>query len=214
MTTNVFCALFVGAMGGLLSACGSSSDNAAASTDSGSTVASLGGANPSGTSGTAQTPPTTSGTDVEAWLVKGDYKAWKCENVAHPQMAVSPHGQNRICSNDLVAQFTSGGDGGSSERPVGSASVKELYDAQSVLVGYAVAAKIKATSDSGAGWYWYERVPLDSQAPHDANGVVADGLGTEGAASSICVGCHAGAASDAKHTVTDSSDFVYLQVAM
>ena len=174
---------------------------------------SLGGANPSGTAGTTQTPPTTNGTDVEAWLAKGDYKTWKCQTVSHPQMAVSPHGQNRICSNDLVAQFMSG-DGGTSERPVGSASVKELFDAQSMLVGYAVAVKTKATSDSGGSWYWYERVPLDSPVPHDAKGVVADGLGTEGVAQSLCVGCHGAAASDAKHSVTGSSDFVYLQVSM
>lgn len=165
---------------------------------------------PEATPGDAQNPPTTNGSDVEAWLKKGDYKSWNCETAEHPQIKVSPHGFNRVCSNDLAANFSGAvGD----ERPVKTASVKELYDDSSHLVGYAVAVKVKAKSESGDGWYWYERVPLDSPAPHDANGVVADGLGNAGTPKSICVGCHAGAGSDAMHSVTGSSDFIYLQAA-
>src|SRR5260221_12302345 len=149
MTTNIYCALLVSAMGGLLSACGSSSTDASASPDSGSTVASLGGANPTGTPGTAQAPPTTNGADVETWLAKGDYKTWKCETVSHPQMAVSPHGQNRICSNDLVAQFMSGGGGGVCGRPVWSGSLKEVVDAPSMLGGFAGAGENQAPSEPG-----------------------------------------------------------------
>jgi len=168
----------------------------------------LGAPNPDGEKGDAQTPPTTNGAEVEAWLKKGQYKAWTCETVAHPQLKVSPHGHNRVCSNDLAANFASGA---SRERPVGTAAVKELYDDASELVGYAVAVKVRDESEAGDGWYWYERVPLDSAAPHDDNGVVADGLGSAGAAKSICVGCHAGAGSDAAHSLSASSDFVYLQ---
>lgn len=204
---KVYAALLASVMAGVLPACGSSDANMS----SGGAAASLGGANPTGAAGTAQTPPTTNGADVEAWLAKGDYKSWQCELVNHPQMAVSPHGKNRVCSNDLSAQFS---DTSGAQRPAGSAAVKELYDDQSALVGYAVSVKTKATSDAGASWYWYERVPLDSAAPHNSAGVVADGLGTEGAAQSICVGCHAAAASNAEHTVTASGDFEYLQVGM
>ena len=128
----------------------------------------------------------------------------------HPAMKVSVHGQNKICSNDLIANFT--GAAGT-ERPVGSAAVKELYDDSATLVGYAVSVKVKATSDAGGGWYWYERVPLNSTAPHNSKGIVADGLGSDGVAKSLCVGCHAGAASDDKHTVTLSGDFVYDQIS-
>lgn len=168
----------------------------------------LGAPNPDGMPGDAQTPPTTNGADVEAWLEQGDYKNWTCETAQHSQLKVSPHGFNRVCSNDLAAGFTGAvGD----ERPVNTASVKELYDDAAKLVGYAVGVKVKAKSAGGDGWYWYERVPLDSAAPHDDNGVVADGLGSAGAANSICVGCHAGAGSDRMHDVTGSSDFVYLQ---
>jgi hypothetical protein len=168
----------------------------------------LGARNPDGMEGDAQTPPTTNGAAVEAWLEKGDYKSWTCETVAHAQLKVSPHGFNRVCSNDKATSFTGGVN---DERPVNTAAVKELYDDTSKLVGYAVGVKIKASSDGGNGWYWYERVPLDSAAPHDENGVVADGLGSAGAAKNICVSCHAGAGSDAMHDITGSADFVYLQ---
>jgi hypothetical protein len=170
----------------------------------------LGVKNPMGMRGDAQTPPTTNGADVEAWLAQGSYQDWKCESSSHPQMKVSPHGQNRICSNSLTADFT-GAVG--TERPVGSAAVKELYDDSESLVGYAAYVKTQATSDGGAGWYWYERVPLNSAAPHDSKGVVADGLGSAGTANTICVGCHSGAGSNADHTVLGSSDFVYDQIS-
>ncbi len=167
----------------------------------------LGAPNPNGTPGDAQTPPTTNGSDVETWLTNGDYKSWHCEMASHPQMKVSPHGQNLICSNDLEASFS-----GTGERPKGSAAVKELYDDSNALVGYAVEVKTQAMSASGGGWYWYERVPLTSPVPHNSGGIVADGLGTKGQAQSICVGCHGGAGSNVDHTVLASSDFVYDQV--
>lgn len=168
----------------------------------------LGAPNPAGKAGDAQTPPTTNGADVEAWLKKGEYKAWTCETAEHAQLKVSPHGYNRVCSNELASNFSGDAD---DERPAGTAAVKELYDDASNLVGYAVAVKVGAASKAGDAWYWYERVPLDSAAPHDKSGVVADGLGSAGAAKSICVGCHAGAGSDTPHSLDHSSDFVYLQ---
>ena len=157
----------------------------------------------------AQTPPISNGTDVEAWITQGFYKSWKCETAPHASRDPSPHGMNRICSNDLTSSFA-----GTGERPLGSAGVKELYDeAGTSIVGLAVYVKTKATSDGGSNWYWYERVPLDSAAPHDAKGIVADGLGATGTAKSICVGCHAGAGSDAMHTPSPGgSDQVYTQV--
>ncbi len=62
---------------------------------------------------------------------------------------------------------------------------------------------------TGDTWFWYEKVPLDSAAPHDAKGVVAFGDGSSGPAKDICVGCHAAAGSDAMHS---GHDFVYTQV--
>lgn len=168
----------------------------------------LGAPNPDGAAGDDQTPPTTNGSEIEAWLKAGAYKDWTCETVEHPQLKVSPHGYNRVCANDLATQFSA--DSGD-ERPVGTAAVKELYDDASKLVGYAVSVKIGAKSAGGDNWYWYERVPKDSAAPHNASGVVADGLGSAGAAKTICVGCHTAAGVDGTHSVTGSADYVYLQ---
>ena len=157
---------------------------------------------PSTSPSSAQLPPTTGGADVEAWLKLGSYKDWSCETTSHPQIKVSPHGKNRICSNDLIAGFTGAvGD----ERPKGSAAVKELYDDSDALVGYAVSVKLQETSDGGKNWYWYERTPT---------GVVADGTGDAGTPKSICVSCHAGAGSDATaHSVNKSGDYVYDVIA-
>jgi len=193
--------------------CSSSDTNMSAGTPAGGgdaeAASSLGAPNPQGTPGDAQNPPTTNGADVEAWLAQGAYKAWACETVAHPQMKVSPHGKNRICSNAKTSTFAGGV---ADERPMGSAAVKELYDDSDKLVGYAVYAKVKPTSNGGASWYWYERVPTTSAAPNTA-GIVADGLGSEGRALGICVGCHAGAGSNEDHIVLGSSDYVYDQIA-
>ena len=167
-----------------LTACGS--DDMAAPTDVKSSP------------GSAQLPPTTNGADVEAWLKKGSYLDWSCETASHPQIKVSPHGQNRICSNDAIVAFSGKvGD----ERPKGSAAVKELYDDSAKLVGYAVSVKLADTSNGGDNWYWYERM---------GSSVVADGNGNSGAPHSICVSCHAGAGSDnTQHSVSSSSDYVY-----
>lgn len=164
-----------------------------------------GGGSGGGTGAEAQNPPTTGSADVEAWLNKGFYKSWKCEAAAHAQRSPSPHGMNRICSNDKLSAHAA--DGG--EYPVDSASVKELYAANgTTLEGIAVARHVSAGT-SGATWYWYERVPLNSPVPHDDAGVVADGLGSSGPAKDICVGCHQGAGSDSMHS---GHDQVYTQV--
>ncbi len=164
---------------------------------------------PSQTS-SAQTPPQ-GASNVEAWLTTGSYKAWHCEPTVHASRDPSPHGFNRICSNDVVANGATGTQAWSE----GAAAVKELYASATDTkpVGYAVYLKTASDSADGANWYWYERVPLDSLAPHDANGVVADGMGASGAAKTICVGCHAGAGSDAAHTPTPGGrDQVYTPV--
>src|SRR5438309_500850 len=75
----------------------------------------------------AQDPPTTGGTDVEAWIATGAYKSWHCEAAGHPARSPSPHGINRICNNMLIQNAPTGATAG--EYPVDSASVKELFDA-------------------------------------------------------------------------------------
>lgn len=196
---------------GVAAGCGSSSTTTGSGGSTGSTTAGTGGAT-TGTGGgaSAQTPP--EGADaVEAWLAKGDYKSWSCEAAVHASRDPSPHGFNRICSNDLISANATG----TGNWPKGAAAVKELYAAvgDGTPVGYAVYLKKDADSADGANWYWYERVPLDSTAPHDAKGVVADGTGDSGPAKNICVGCHLAAGSDAAHTPSAGGrDEVYTPV--
>lgn len=166
-------------------------------------VLSLAACGGSDVKGDSQTPPTSGRSDIEAWLTAGSYKAWKGETAVHAARSPSPHGQNRIYSNSLLSANASG------EYPVGSATVKELYDdAGKQIVGYAVMLHTKA-GKAGDSWYFYERVPQSSAAPHDANGVVADGNGDQGASMTICVGCHSAAGSDSQHS---GHDFIYTQV--
>ena len=148
---------------------------------------------------------------VEAWLAEGDYKDWQCEGKKHAARAPSPHGWNRICSNDAISANKSG----TKDWPAGAAAVKELYASEDARdpVGYAVYLKTARDSAGGDNWYWYERVPLDHPAPHDEDGVVADGMGDDGPAKNICVACHAASGSDAAHTPSAGGrDQVYTPV--
>jgi hypothetical protein len=159
----------------------------------------------------SQTPPTTGRVDIEQWIAGGAYKSWACEPAPHMFRLPSPHGFNRICSNGVLAAAAT--DTGI--WPKGAAAVKELYASADATTpsGYAVYLKTDADSAAGTNWYWYERVPLSSDAPHDANGVVADGKGGAGTAKSICVACHAAAGSDGDHTPsTGGRDQVYTPV--
>lgn len=150
-----------------------------------------------------QVPPVSGKAAMRAWLAEGHYKDWNCETSVHGPIAISPHGMQRICSNLVLSNH---GDG---EYPVDAAAVKELYDDDGTnIVGYAVYRHVKAGM-GGETWYWYEEVPADHPAPHDADGIVADGLGDSGPAKSICVGCHAAAGVDAMHP---GHDYVYTQV--
>ena len=167
------------------------------------------------TDASADTPPM-GGANVEAWLATGAYKAWASEPAIHASRTPSPHGFNRIYSNSLISLIAAT-DAGTSVWPVGAAAVKELYTSvtDTTPVGYAVYLKTADDTDAGgAAWYWYERVPLTSTAPHDDAGVVADGLGTGTTpAYSICVNCHAAAGSNAMHTPSPGGhDEVYTPV--
>jgi Cytochrome P460 len=158
-----------------------------------------------GDSGDAQTPPT-SGSAVESWLADGMYKSWASESAVHAARSPSPHGFNRIYSNDLIAKNVAG----VSAWPKGAASVKELYASatDTTPIGFAVYLKTAADSANGANWYWYERITMNG-----AKNVVADGMGDKGTPLTICVGCHGGAGSDAAHTPsTGGRDQVYTPV--
>jgi len=118
--------------------------------------------------------------DIATWLEAGYYLGWHCEPDPHPARAGSPHGTNRICSNDALASAT--GDG---PFPVGAAAVKEVLDGTSIHT-YAVYRKVRDGS-GGSTWYWYEGLRDD---------VIANGEG-DGA----CTGCHGRAPRDFVYTV-------------
>lgn len=148
---------------------------------------------------------------IEEWLASGAFKSWAAEPAIHPSRSPSPHGFNRIWANDKIAANATG----TADWPEGAAAVKELYASMAggAPIGVAVYLKLAADSAGGANWYWYERVPLDHPAPHDANGVVADGTGDSGPAQTICVGCHGAAGADADHTPSPGGrDQVYTPV--
>lgn len=201
--------LSLGGAAAVISACDDAAGAGGAGT-TGSTTSSTQSSTATGIAADTQTPPQEA-TALEAWLVKGDYKAWSCEPAVHAARVPSPHGFNRICSNDIISADAAGA--GTWKK--GAAAVKELYAAETDTTPIGVAVYLKIADDSAGGnnWYYYERVPLDSMAPHDANGVVADGFGSAGPAKTICVGCHAGAGTDAVHTPTvGARDFVYTPV--
>jgi hypothetical protein len=138
--------------------------------------------------GDAETPPTGEAA-VEAWLKKGDYKRWACEQTPHAARPGSAHSANRICSNKLLSAH------GAGEYPVGAATVKELIDGSGAVSGWAVMYHFK---QGGAdAWYWYERT---------SSGLEADGPGSSGRPKDLCADCHSGANGNNGH------DFVFTQV--
>jgi hypothetical protein len=123
-----------------------------------------------------QLPDTTSAATIDAWLAKGYYKTWKCEAEVQPRG--SPHGNNRICSNEALSKTT--GD----KYPVGAVGLKELYNGGKIN-GYAL--EIKKLNEQGAEqWFWYEKI---------GTSVVANGF-----SAGICSGCHTKAPKDFVYT--------------
>ena len=197
------CAAILSTIPAGLAACGSDTGTGSGgSTGTGETT--TGGSTSTGgamLTSDAQTPPQGGVATMKTWLATNDYKKWHCEAAEHASKEPSPHGFNRICSNDKLA-----GAGAMGNFPVGSAGVKELWDKMGgKIIGYAVYVKTEADSAGGANWYWYE----DNPTLNPMGGVVADGFGTSGNAKDICVGCHVKAASGFAAT---ARDFVFTQV--
>jgi hypothetical protein len=183
---ELFTRLAIGILLGGLASCSSSSSSGPTAT------------------GDAQTPPTTNGTDVEAWIKGGAYKSWHCEPAPHAARAPSPHFFDRVCSNAVINAAASNT---TAAWPKGAAAVKELFSAATdpAPSGYAVYVKTQDDGAAGANWYWYERVP---------NGTMyADGFGGSGDAKANCVPCHGSAGADAAHTTSPGGhDFVYTPI--
>ena len=70
---------------------------------------------------------------------------------------------------------------GNDAHPVGSGTVKEMYNGDGNLQGWAVMLKTQADSDGGKGWFWYEVTSTT-----DGSSPVGIGNGIP-----LCFGCHA-----------------------
>lgn len=116
-----------------------------------------------------------------AYLQAGKYKAFAAqESERHP--SAGPHtrvgNDVRVFMNAALAQsFESSAE----QHPAGSGVVKEMFNKDGKVRGWAVAVKTQADSQDGKGWYWYEvKSTTDNSNPvAAANGVA------------LCTGCHA-----------------------
>ena len=125
-------------------------------------------------------------TDADAlfvYLQEGGYKEFAHEEERHTSTGPHPDPQVRE-SHTVIAFFNSALDAslkaGNEAHPEGSAAVKEFYDANGDLSGWAVSVKTQAESATGQGWYWYEVTSVT-----DGSSPVAAGNGV-----ALCWGCH------------------------
>ena len=107
------------------------------------------------------------------FLQERSYEDYPAEPSAHP--SAGPHGRVRSFFNQSLADSLAAG---SSLHPIGSASIKELYEGSS-LIGWAVMVKTEAPA-SASSWYFYEILSINNPS-----NPVADGHGVPG-----CANCH------------------------
>jgi hypothetical protein len=144
------------------------------------------------TPGDSETPATGSSQLVADWLASGAYRKWRCEPEAHEARSPSPHGKNRVCNNRKIAEH------GAGEFPVGSASVKEVFDDLGALHSYAI--ELKTSAGASQAWIWYMQ---------KGTNVLVNARGNQPEAAD-CNACHLAAGSDKAHS---GHDFVYTIVA-
>jgi len=145
---------------------------------------------------TAQTPaPNSSGIPTEKnalfkYLKEGTYKTLPAKE-ARKHASRGPHTKFGLpvqvyLNGTLDASLKAG----SASHPAGSAAVKEMFDKDGKLEGWAVMLKTAADSDGGKGWFWYEITSTT-----DPSNPVRIGNGVP-----LCFGCHA---TGADYVLTD-----------
>lgn len=114
------------------------------------------------------------------FLKEGKYKSFSTqEKNLHPSLG--PHQKLglpvRVFMNDILAKSL---DADNEEHPLGATLVKEMYDKDEVLSGWAVMVKTSEKTDGGKGWFWYEVTSTEdpTQTAAVGNGVVG------------CFSCH------------------------
>jgi cytochrome c553 len=135
----------------------------------------------------APTPANVPGTEVPTgqqalmqYLQSMRYQQWEAkETQTHPSRG--PHTNYgkpvRVFLNDTLAASM---EAGNAEHPIGATAVKEMYEHDGTLAGWAVETKTHGDSASGDGWFWYEVTSTT-----DGSNPVAIGNGVSG-----CAGCH------------------------
>ena len=122
--------------------------------------------------------PPVNGEEILEWLKAGKYKDWIHESEAH--RSVGRHSVTVIAYlNELLNDSLARDDG--EQHPKGSSAVKELFNEENQLNGWAVYVKTDSDSKNGSNWYWYEIIGTTPESY-----VVADGEGV-----GQYVGCHA-----------------------
>ena len=123
--------------------------------------------------GTDALPPSTA-KEMQVWLVSKNYGDWAAESGPHE--STGPHGTVRTFVNPTLEASLAAMN---TQHPVGSASVKELYQ-NGAVYGYAVSVKLDEDSAGGEGWYWYESFNTDPDGP----------AAFQSRGHPTCVGCH------------------------
>ena len=134
---------------------------------------------------TAETPDVDSAvpTDPEElfrYLQKGSYKDFAAqESGEHPTRG--PHTNVgwpvRVFLDPIIDASLAAGN---TSHPAGSSIVKEMYNADGDLQGWAAMVKTSDDSDNGKGWFWYEITSTSR-----GSDPVAAGNGVQ-----LCQGCH------------------------
>ncbi len=134
---------------------------------------------------TADTPSVDSvvPTDQSAlfrYLREGSYKNFAAkESASHP--STGPHTKVGLPVRVFIdPKMDASLKSGNESHPVGASIVKEMYDAERKLQGWAVMVKTAADSAGGKGWFWYEVTSTT-----DGSKPVAVGNGVP-----LCFGCH------------------------
>ena len=112
---------------------------------------------------------------VTAWLQKGLYKKWACEQTAVSGRSLAHGGKNRICSNGVLSTAQN------APYPVGSIAVLETIDKNGNLTGWSYHYRSEV-GDGAQQRYWYE---LEGAS-----------VTTSDFAATGCTSCHFNAAND------------------
>ncbi|MGF1465640.1 MAG: cytochrome P460 family protein [Sandaracinaceae bacterium] len=127
-----------------------------------------------------ETEVPTDNDELLEWLRARRYEEFAAqESTTHSGRGPHPEVGNPVrvfLSPALAASLEAGNEA----HPAGAGAVKEMFNAQDELVGWAVEVKVQDDSAGGAGWFWYEVTSTEADAEP-----VASGTGV-----ALCVGCH------------------------